>query len=454
MFVYLDGNFIQNLIMDSLLNTTSMHPRDQITLVMQRIYKRILTTTSGGNLSIIDENGDIWITPTGVDKGLLKPSDIVCMKADGTVIGDHKPSSEYPFHLAIYKSRTDIKAIVHAHPPALVAFSIVRKAPNTNILPQLRFLCGKIGYAPYALPGSAELGENIAEQFRQGFNAVIMENHGTVIGGTNISDAYQKFESMEMTARSILYGNIIGKPAYLSEEKISAHSIQSLPVFLETKTVSYPSTEREKRLEICKIVKRACEQGLMLGAYGTVSARWRGNDFLITPEGASNWDLKLEDIVQIKRGQREKGKFPCRSAYLHQEIYERHPDINAIIITQSPYLTSFAITGAEFNVRTIPETWIYLQNVGMVEFGEQFAGVHKIASIISSEHPVVLVKNECVIVAGNKLLQAFDYLEVAEFSAKSLVMATSLGQMIPISDEQVEDLGKVMSKWKNYEWAM
>lgn len=63
--------------MDSLLNTTSMHPREQITLVMQRIYKRVLTTTSGGNLSIMDDNGDIWITPTGVDKGLLKPSDII-----------------------------------------------------------------------------------------------------------------------------------------------------------------------------------------------------------------------------------------------------------------------------------------------------------------------------------------------------------------------------------------
>ncbi len=103
--------------MDSLLNTKMMHPREQITLIMKRIYNRVLTTTSGGNLSIIDENGDIWITPTGVDKGLMKPSDIVCVKADGTIIGDNKPSSEYPFHLAIYRERPDIRAIVHAHPP-------------------------------------------------------------------------------------------------------------------------------------------------------------------------------------------------------------------------------------------------------------------------------------------------------------------------------------------------
>ncbi len=440
--------------MDSLLNTTSMHPRDQLTLVMQRIYRKKLTTTSGGNLSIIDEHGDIWITPTGVDKGMMKPSDIVCMKADGTIIGDQKPSSEYPFHLAIYTARPDIKAIVHAHPPAIVAFSIVRKTPNTNVLPQLKALCGEIGYAPYALPGSAELGESIAQQFRLGYSAVIMENHGTVIGGSDISDAYQKFESLEISARSILYGNMIGKPAYLSDDEIAGHKDMTTYDFPEGKTGTYPSLEREKRLEICKIVKRACEQGLMLGAYGTVSARWRNNDFLITPEGISNWDLRLEDIVQIKKGNREKGKVPNRLAYLHQEIYEKNPDVNAIIITQPPYLTSFAITGTEFNVRTIPETWIYLQTVSMVAFGEQFSGVHKISSVISSEYPVVLVKNEGVIVAGNKLLQAFDYLEVAEFSARSIVMASTLGSMIPISDEQVEDIGKVMSKWKNYEWAM
>lgn len=440
--------------MDSILNTTFMHPREQISLIMQRIYKRVLTTTSGGNLSIIDDNGDIWITPAGIDKGLLKPTDIVCMKADGTVIGDHKPSSEYPFHLAIYKARPDIKSIVHAHPPALVAFSIVRKIPDTNILPQVKSLCGKIGYAPYAIPGSPELGENIAEQFLQGVTAVIMENHGTVIGGVSILDAYQKFESMEMTARSILYGNMIGKPTYLSNEKIAEFEGQLLPVFPEIKNVSYPSKEREKRLEICKIMNRACQQGLMLGDFGTISTRWNEDDFLITPDGCSNWNLKLDDIVQVRKGQREKGKYPSKSAHLHQAIYEKHKDINAIIITQSPYLTSFAITGAEFNVRTIPETWIYLQNVQMVEFGEQFVGVNKIPAIISAENPVVIVKNECVIVTGNKLLQAFDYLEVAEFSAKSLVMSTTLGKMIPISDEQVEDLGKVMSKWKNYEWSM
>lgn len=441
--------------MPSLLNTKMMHPREQITLVMQRIYERVLTTTSGGNLSILDDEGNIWITPAGVDKGLLKPSDIVCVKKDGAIIGAHKPSSEYPFHLAIYNERPDIKAIVHAHPPGMVAFSIVRKTPDTRILPQTYFLCGKIGYAPYALPGTEALGQSIAGEFRKGASVVIMENHGTVIGGQNISDAYQKFESMEISARSILYANSIARPVYLSDEELDAYSAQLRTVLPEQGAPAhYPAAERERRSEVAKIVRRACKQGLMLGAYGSVSARWGNNDFIITPDGISKWDLTLEDLVQVKDGKSEKGKTPDGTVLLHQAIYEKHRHVNAIILTQPPYLTSFAVTGADFNVRTIPETWIYLQDVQMAEFGDQFAGQEKITGILSQDTPVVIVKNEGVIVTGNKLLQAFDYLEVAEFSAKSLVLSTSLGKMVPIGDDQVEELGRVMSRWKNYEWKM
>jgi len=441
--------------MESLLNTTTMHPRDQITLIMLRIYDRVLTTTSGGNISIIDEEENIWITPAGVDKGVLKPSDIVCVKKDGTLVGAHKPSSEYPFHRAIYKRRPDIKAVIHAHPPGIVAFSIVRKVPDTRVLPQVRAVCGAIGYAPYALPGSEALGENIAGEFKEGVSVVIMENHGTVIGGKDISDAYQKFELMEITAKSILYGSRIGTAQLLTDHTIEKHlkrCCNTLPE--EDETQPFSAISREKRAELHKIITRACRQGLMLGAYGSVSTRWDGDDFIITPDQISKWDLTPGDMVQIRNGNAEKGKIPDKAVLLHKAIYEHHKDINAIIITQPTYLTAFAITGANFNVRTIPETWIYLQDVQMSELGCQFSEEGAVQPVVSADSPVMIIKNECVVVTGNKLLQAFDYLEVAEFSAKSLILSASLGAMIPIEDNEIEELGKVMSRWKNYEWKI
>ncbi|WP_300603959.1 class II aldolase/adducin family protein [Niabella sp.] len=422
---------------------------------MLRIYDRVLTTTSGGNISIIDEDENIWITPAGVDKGLLKPSDIVCVKKDGTILGVHQPSSEYPFHRAIYKKRPDIKAVIHAHPPGMVAFSIVRKVPDTRVLPQVRALCGNIGYAPYAMPGTEALGERIAEEFKEGVSVVIMENHGTVTGGSDISDAYQKFELMEATAKSILYGYRIGNLHTLTETCIEKHLMRfktSLPE--EAQEPSFSTANREKRTELHKIINRACRQGLMMGAYGSMSVRWEENNFIITPDGLSKWDLTPGDLVQIRNGKTEKGKVPDKTVLLHQAIYERHPEINAVIITQPIYLTSFAITGAHFNVRTIPETWIYLQDIQMGELGCLFANKDTQQPVLPENSPVMIIKNEGVVVAGNKLLQAFDYLEVAEFSAKSLILSTSLGDMIPIEDNEIEALGKVMGRWKNYEWKI
>ena len=136
-----------------------MHPAEQIALIIGRIYRRKMTTTSGGNLSIMDDNGDMWITPAGIDKGSLTPADIMCVKADGTIVGPHKPSSEYPFHRALYKMRPKMRSVIHAHPPGLVTFSIVHQVPDTSIIPQARGVCGPVGFAPYALPGSELLGD-------------------------------------------------------------------------------------------------------------------------------------------------------------------------------------------------------------------------------------------------------------------------------------------------------
>ncbi len=424
------------------LDTALMHPRDQITMIIEKVYRSGLTTTSGGNISVIDENGDVWVTPSAIDKGSLRPSDIVCVRKNGTIEGRHKPSSEYPFHIAIYKARPDIKAILHAHPPALVSFSIVRQIPNTNVIPQAKNICGPIGYAAYELPGSEVLGEVIADEFIKGFNAVIMENHGTVVGGEDLSDAFQRFETMEFCARTIINGSTIGTPNYLTDEEIEEFEDQIPRLLPEMESVQYPSDERAIREEIKRIVHRACAQGLMISSYGTVSVRWRNNDFLITPPNVARWDIQNEDIVQIKDGKREPGKTPSRSTWLHQEIYKRNPHINSIILTQTPFLMAYSVTAQKMDVRTIPESWIFLQDVPNTPFGSHFAGKETILNMLSKNTPAIIINNDSILVTGDKLLGTFDRLEVAEFSAKSLTMGASLGKLIPINSEQVEALRK------------
>ncbi len=97
------------------VNLKTDHPQELIALILDKIYKTGNTTTSGGNISIRDEQGNIWITPTGIDKGTLTEKDINCVRTDSTIEGLHKPSSEYPFHIGIFNKRADINAIIHDH---------------------------------------------------------------------------------------------------------------------------------------------------------------------------------------------------------------------------------------------------------------------------------------------------------------------------------------------------
>ena len=97
-------------------------------------------------------------------------------------------------------------------------------------------------------------------------------------------------------------------------------------------------------------------------------------------------------------------------------------------------------------MRTIPESWIFLQDISTLNFGSHFKGNSEVPHFISVNNPAVIIQNDSVIITGNKLLQTFDRLEVAEFSAKSLVMGAPLGEMVPINDKQVDELREAFLK--------
>jgi L-fuculose-phosphate aldolase len=398
-----------------------------------------MTTLSGGNLSIKDENGDIWITPSGIDKGKLTAKDMMHVQADGQILGPHTPSVELPFHRAIYDLRPDLRAIVHAHAPALVSFSIVREVPDTRIIPQANRICGPVGYAPYALPGSEQLGENIAATFAEGYNIIILENHGMAAAGANILEAFHRLETLDFCARTLIRANGLGEVITLSEPALNLFDQRhnSLPEFVPA---LHGSQERELRQNIVEIVTRAYDRHLMISTEGVVSARLDENSFLITPTGKDRRNLDIEDIVLVRDGVREAGKMPSRSVRLHQEIYAKQANVNSIMTAQSPNATAYAITAAPFDSRTIPESFILLRDIQHVSFKLFYTEPQKIAAMVSLQSPVLTVQNDCVLVVGTDILNAFDRLEVAEFSAKSLIDSANIGALVPIGEDEIRDI--------------
>lgn len=422
------------------MNFELLHPADQLVMLMERIYGYGMTTTSGGNLSIMDESGDIWITPAGIDKGTLTRKDIIQVKPDGTLIGIHKPSSELPFHELIYRTRPDIKAVLHAHPPALVSFSIVRKIPNTQLIPNVHLICGEVGMAEYGLPGSTELGEKIAKVFEKGINTVMLENHGIVVGGENLFKAFMAFETLDFCARLEIEGCRIGTPIGLSLKSIEISKNKQNVQMNEFVPQIFSSDEKNARREMCELIHRSYDQKLFTSTQGTFSQRLEEDSFIITPYGVDRKYLEPEDLVRIDGSWKEAGKTPSRSVLLHKYIYEKHPHINSIIIAHPPNIMAFAVTDVEFDSRTIPESYILLRSIPKLPFGSSFMQPQMTSDIFRPDTPIAMVENDCVIVTGSSLINAYDRLEVAEYSAKAIIASKVLGDVVIIDDEKIDDL--------------
>lgn len=421
-----------------------VHPRDLILRTINRIYRYRMTTTSGGNLSLREENGDIWITPARLDKGDLKRDDIVCVKANGKVEGPHKPSSEFPFHKAIYEERPDLRGIVHAHPVALVAFSICKEVPNTRLFHQAWHVGGEVGFAPYALPGSDQLGKNIAAVFKEGYKAVVLENHGIVVGGEDFNEAFQRFETVEFTAKTIIKARMLGEPRYLTEEQIQLprQTIAPLPGFDPEPPTSI---ERELRRQLCEFVRRGYQQRLMISTEGSFSARLDDDSFLITPYRVDRHSIDINDIVLVSKGRAERGKIASRASRNHAAIYRKHPRIRAIVNAYSVNATAFSVTGTELDARTIPESYLLLKDVGRIPYGVQFRDPDELASRISMDRPIALLENDGVLVCGTGILDAFDRLEVLEATTEAVINARPIGVVSPMSPDVIAELSKAFA---------
>lgn len=418
-----------------------IHPRDEIVRTMERIYRFQMTTTSGGNLSIRDDDGSIWITPAAVDKGNLRREDIVRVGPDGSVEGTHRPSSEFPFHRAIYAARPDLKAIVHAHPVALVAFSICRRVPDTRLLPQSRRVCGPVGFAPYALPGSEALGRNIAAAFAEGAPCLVLENHGVVTGGATLAQAFQRFETLEFAAKIAIRASILG-PVHLLTDAEADRARPPAGGTPEPRTWPVTSREKELRAQLCEFVRRSYRQRLMISTVGSFSARLDADSFLVTPHRTDRHDVEPADIVLVRRGRPEEGKTPSSSARSHRAVYDAHPEVHAVVNAYPVNATAFSVTGVSLETRTIPEAYVFLRDVPRIPFALRFGDGGEIAARTSLNFPVMVIENDGVQVVGKTILDAFDRLEVLESTAEAIINGLSLnaGVINPMPDDVTAEL--------------
>jgi L-fuculose-phosphate aldolase len=200
------------------------------------------------------------------------------------------------------------------------------------------------------------------------------------------------------------------------------------------------SRETEARREMCGLVHRAYDQQLFTSTQGTFSVKLDEDTFLITPYDTDRRYLEPGDPVLIHNGEREAGKTPSHSVALHRAIYRKQSHVQAVIIAHAPHIMAFAVTEAVFDSRTIPESYIMLRHVPKIPFASSALQPELTADVFVPSVPVAIVENDAVIVTGSSLLNAFDRLEVAEYSARGIIDSRMIGDMIAINDAQVAEI--------------
>lgn len=195
----------------------------------RRLHRRNLLAAADGNISLRLPDGKIVMTPTGVNKYQLKPEGMAFLRLDGTILSGG-PSSERAMHLAVYRRCPMARAVVHAHPPTAIAWTLAHpelaELPS-DALPEVILAAGKIPVVPYARPGTEAMGTEL-EPFLPAHRLLLLSRHGALAWGETLEEAVNGMERVEHAALILKTALELGGAKPLPEEERRAlHALRA-----------------------------------------------------------------------------------------------------------------------------------------------------------------------------------------------------------------------------------
>jgi L-fuculose-phosphate aldolase len=200
-------------------DTTVIQARRDIIEVCRAAYAKGYISGLEGNFSIRLSEDLILTTPRSTCKNRISEDDLVLTDLAGKPIEGGRPSTELKMHLVAYRNRSDVKAVVHAHPTTAVGFSIAGKRLEDGILPEVVCTVGEVPTAPYATPSTEEVPQSI-EPYVAKHDAIVLDHHGVLCLGSDIWDAYYKLEAVEHFAQTLLVSYLLGGPIKLPDYQV------------------------------------------------------------------------------------------------------------------------------------------------------------------------------------------------------------------------------------------
>ncbi len=196
--------------------------REQVVQTARRMSASGLVTGTSGNVSARTPDGEVLITPSGLDYGQLEPDDLVLVTAEGKVLeGSLKPSSETPMHTGIYRARSEVGAVVHTHARFATTLSCLG-CPIPPIHYMLATLSndGRVPLADYATYGTEELARFAVEALGDSHKACLLRNHGTIAVGDDPGEAFARTIVLEEMAEIYYRSRVAGEPVLLTNKQM------------------------------------------------------------------------------------------------------------------------------------------------------------------------------------------------------------------------------------------
>jgi len=190
--------------------------KEQICEIGRRVYARGFAAANDGNISYRLNDKEVLCTPTMICKGFMKCEDMCKVDLEGKQLaGTRKRSSEILLHLAVYKNRPDVKAVVHCHPPHATAFAVAGVPIPQCILPEVEVFLGDVPTARYETPGTQKFADTIVPHLKAS-NTIILANHGTVTFGPDLEKAYWNSEIIDAYCKILILAKQIGNVNYFT----------------------------------------------------------------------------------------------------------------------------------------------------------------------------------------------------------------------------------------------
>lgn len=194
--------------------------RDEMVRIGRLMWERGYVAATDGNLSARLAMDRLLATSSGRSKGFLSADELLVLDLEGRPIATHRgrglrPSSEIRMHLEVYRQRPDVQAVIHAHPPLAIAFSIAGMSLARCVLPEVIVSLGGIPTTEYATPSTEEVPESIRTAIRD-YDAMVLAHHGSLTVGKTLWEAYMRLEKVEHTAQITLAAHQLGRVETLS----------------------------------------------------------------------------------------------------------------------------------------------------------------------------------------------------------------------------------------------